>query len=299
MLMMSVNTKSQKAVKKQGLPLDFLQRTLGNNIACLQQEEFELAGGIKAAYFDIVTDSVEKMPDGQTYLQFFPVEDGRFYIVLNFFPEHSPKREEECLRVVRLVFEPVYFQQWNYEMLLKKEPFRFDRSSEQVITLPPCTFEPISHLIPEEQNKTDFSAVLQRKESAIFLLRVSLDAFLSSNEADKMPACSFLSNSQERDKVMEAYQIIMDNLETPKTIRELSRMVGMNECYLKKGFKVTFGKTIHEFQQIQRIEKSKELLKEGKYSINEVAFKMGFGSASHFSSSFKKISGMRPCELLG
>lgn len=296
---MPVKTKSQKVVKNQGFSFDFLQRTLGNNIACLQQEEYELARGMKAAYFDIVTDSIEKMQDGQTYLQFFPIEDGLFYIVLSFFPERSPKNEEDSLRVIRLVFEPAFFQQWDYEILLKKEPFRFDRSSEQAITLPPCTFEPISHLVPEEKKKSDFSAVLQRKESAIFLLRIALDAFLSSSEADKMPACSFLSNSQERDKVMEAYQIIMDNLETPKTIRELSRLVGMNECYLKKGFKVTFGKTIHEFQQTQRIEKAKELLKEGKYSINEVAFKMGFGSASHFSSSFKKISGMRPCELLG
>lgn len=296
---MPANVKIIDLIENQQASVDFFKRILGKNMAWSRHEQIELARGIRGSYFDIITDSIENLPDGQTYLHFCPVEDGQLYILLTFFPEISPKEDEENLRVIRLIFEPTFFQQWDYDVLLRKEPFRFDRSSEQEVNLPPCTFEPISHLIPDAGSDLDFSAILQRKESAIFLLRVSLEAYLNSNEADKLPACSFLSNSQEREKVMEAYQIIMGNLETPKTIRELSRMVGMNECYLKKGFKVTFGKTIHEFQQFQRIEKAKELLKEGKYSINEVAFKMGFGSASHFSSSFKKISGMRPCELLG
>jgi AraC-like DNA-binding protein len=296
---MPINVKTIDLVENHEVSVDFFKRILGNNISWIDQEQFELARGIKGSYFDIITDSIDHIPEGQTYLHFCPVEDGQLYILLTFFPEVSPKEDEDTLRVTRLVFEPLFFQQWDYDILLRKEPFRFDRSSEQKVSLPPCTFEPISHLIPDAGSDLDFSTVLQRKESAIFLLRVSLEAYMNSNEANKMPACSFLSNSQEREKVMEAYQIIIGNLETPKTIRELSRMVGMNECYLKKGFKVTFGKTIHEFQQFQRIEKAKELLKEGKYSINEVAFKMGFGSASHFSSSFKKISGMRPCELLG
>lgn len=296
---MSASVTSLELIENQEVSLAFFKRILGNNIAWNKEGQFDLARGIKGSYFDVVTDSIEKAPEGQTYLHFCPVEDGQLYILLTFFPEISPKENEEFLRVTRLIFEPSFFEQWDYEILLKKEPFRFDRSFEQEVNLPPCTFEPISHLVPDSVGDLNFSSILQRKESAIFLLRISLEAYINSNEADKMPACSFLSNSQEREKVMEAYQIIIDNLETPKTIRELSRMVGMNECYLKKGFKVTFGKTIHEFQQFQRIEKAKELLKEGRYSINEVAFKMGFGSASHFSSSFKKISGMRPCELLG
>lgn len=296
---MAIQVKTINRSRSQEEALAFYRRVLGGNIAVESSAVFQLGRGIQASYFDIVTESIDNEPDGETYLHFCPIDDGQFYIYLTFFPEISPKEEEASLRFTRLIFQPVFFQQWDYEILLKKEPFRFDRSSEQVVTLPPCTFEPISHLIPQGDKAMDFSAVLQRKESAIFLLRITLDAFFNSNEADKLPACSFLSNSQEREKVMEAYQLIIDNLESPKTIRELSRMVGMNECYLKKGFKVTFGKTIHQFQQFQRIEKAKELLKEGKYSINEVAFKMGFGSASHFSSSFKKLSGMRPCELLG
>ncbi|HET8572523.1 MAG TPA: helix-turn-helix domain-containing protein [Edaphocola sp.] len=277
-----------------------LKRILGNDIVYAGQTDTDLARGIQISSLDIISDTISAFPDGKTYFHFCPVADGDFYIILTFFPELNPKQEEEQIQVIRLTFDPEFFHQWDYDILHQKQPFRFDRSSEQAISLPPCCFEPISHLADtSEEAVKDFSRILQRKESAIFLLRTSLNAYLNSNEADKLPACSFLSNSQERDKVMDAYKIIMDNLESPKTIRTLSRMVGMNECYLKKGFKVTFGKTIHEFQQIKRIEKAKDLLKEGKYSVNEVAFMMGFGSASHFSSSFKKIAGLKPCELLG
>lgn len=297
---MPVNSKMKIIAPASNDNNNALKRILGNDIVFSSESDVSLARGIRVSEISIISDTVSTFPDGKTYFHFCPVADGDFFIFLTFFPELNPKEEEEAIQVIRLTFTPDFFHQWDYDILHQKQPFRFDRSSEQAITLPPCCFEPISHLADNsDEVRKDFSKILQRKESAIFLLRTSLDAYLNSNEADKLPACSFLSNSQEREKVMDAYHIIMENLESPKNIRTLSRMVGMNECYLKKGFKVTFGKTIHEFQQLKRIEKAKDLLKEGKYTVNEVAFMMGFGSASHFSSSFKKIAGMKPCELLG
>lgn len=297
---MPVNSKMKIIAPASNDNNNALKRILGSDIVFSNESDVDLARGIRVSEINIISDTVSTFPDGKTYFHFCPVADGDFFIFLTFFPELNPKEEEEAIQVIRLTFTPDFFHQWDYDILHQKQPFRFDRSSEQAITLPPCCFEPISHLADSSENALkDFSKILQRKESAIFLLRTSLDAYLNSNEADKLPACSFLSNSQEREKVMDAYHIIMENLESPKNIRTLSRMVGMNECYLKKGFKVTFGKTIHEFQQLKRIEKAKDLLKEGKYTVNEVAFMMGFGSASHFSSSFKKIAGMKPCELLG
>lgn len=274
------------------------ENVMGEGVACGYEKQFQIGRGIQGQVFHIITDSVTNLPERQTYLYFSPIDEHELYVTLTFFPDVNLKEDEEFFKVVRLTFEPEFFQQWDYSVLLKKEPFRFDRSTEQAIFLKPCTFEAISHLMPIPSSEEDFATLLQRKESAIFLLRLSLESFINSNEANQMPACSFLNNSFEREKVMEAYEIIMNNLDSPKTIKELARMVGMNECYLKKGFKITFGKTIHKFQQQERIEKAKDLLLKGKYSISEVAFKMGFGSASHFSSSFKKISGLRPCDVL-
>ena len=72
----------------------------------------------------------------------------------------------------------------------------------------------------------------------------------------------------------------------------------MNECYLKKGFKALVGKTIHEYQQEIRISRAKILLREQGKTVTEVANTLGYSSISHFSTAFKRVTGLKPCELL-
>jgi AraC-like DNA-binding protein len=72
----------------------------------------------------------------------------------------------------------------------------------------------------------------------------------------------------------------------------------MNECYLKKGFKALVGKTIHEYQQELRISRAKVLLQHEGQSVTDVANILGYSSISHFSTAFKRVTGLKPCELL-
>ncbi len=52
--------------------------------------------------------------------------------------------------------------------------------------------------------------------------------------------CKFLSNEMDRDKIVRAREILLQHIGEPITIKELSRKVAINECYLKKGFKELF-----------------------------------------------------------
>jgi len=63
-------------------------------------------------------------------------------------------------------------------------------------------------------------------------------------------------------------------------------------------FKALVGKTIHEYQQELRIAKAKELLNQQGRSVTDVANILGYSSISHFSTAFKRVTGMKPCELL-
>jgi AraC-like DNA-binding protein len=110
--------------------------------------------------------------------------------------------------------------------------------------------------------------------------------------------CKFLSNEADRDKILKAREILIQKIGEPITIKELSRKVAMNECYLKKGFKEMFGTTIFEFYQSQRMEHAKYLLYEKGLSVTEVSVLLGYSSISHFSTAFKKHTGLKPCELL-
>lgn len=111
-------------------------------------------------------------------------------------------------------------------------------------------------------------------------------------------ACKFLADESGRAKIYKAREILLQHIGDPITIKELSRKVAINECYLKKGFKEVYGTTIFDFYQQQRMEHAKYLLYEKGLSVTDVSALLGYSSISHFSAAFKKHTGIKPCELL-
>jgi AraC family transcriptional regulator len=129
------------------------------------------------------------------------------------------------------------------------------------------------------------------------LLLYSLNCMVGGKKAEYFE-CKFLANADDREKIMKAREVLISHIGEPITIKELSRKVAINECYLKKGFKELFGTTIFDFYQGQRMEHAKYLLYEKGLSVTEVSFLLGYSSISHFSTAFKKHTGIKPCELL-
>jgi AraC family transcriptional regulator len=111
-------------------------------------------------------------------------------------------------------------------------------------------------------------------------------------------SCKFLATETEREKIIKARDILLQQIGEPLTIKALSRKVAMNECYLKKGFKELFGQTIFDFYQSQRMEHAKYLLYSKGLTVTDVSELLGYSSISHFSTAFKKLTGIKPCELL-
>lgn len=129
------------------------------------------------------------------------------------------------------------------------------------------------------------------------LLLYSLECMVGEKEVEGFQ-CKFLANEADREKITQAREILLQHIGEPLTIKELSRKVAINECYLKKGFKEMFGTTIFDFYQGQRMEHARYLLYEKGLSVTEVSVMLGYSSISHFSTAFKKHTGLKPCELL-
>jgi AraC family transcriptional regulator len=146
-------------------------------------------------------------------------------------------------------------------------------------------------------NYTDTLENIYVNAQTQMLLLYSLDCMLGEKEINTI-SCKFLANETDRDKIVKAREILIQQIGEPITIKELSRKVAINECYLKKGFKELFGTTIFEFYQSQRMEHAKYLLYEKGLSVTEVSLLLGYSSISHFSTAFKKHTGLKPCELL-
>ena len=128
------------------------------------------------------------------------------------------------------------------------------------------------------------------------LLLYSMECMAGDNEYTF--SCKFLANEADREKIELARKILLEHIGEPLTIKELSRKAAINECYLKKGFKEMYGTTIFDFFQSQRMEHAKYLLYEKGLSVTDVSSLLGYSSISHFSTAFKKHTGLKPCELL-
>lgn len=132
---------------------------------------------------------------------------------------------------------------------------------------------------------------------ALELLLYSSDQFARKDVEERF-GCRFLTEQEDRNKIEEARKILLENLHSPLTIKELARKVAMNECYLKKGFKAMYKTTIYDYFQRERMERARQLLYVNNMSVTEVALQMGYSCISHFSTAFRKYTGIKPCELL-
>ncbi len=89
--------------------------------------------------------------------------------------------------------------------------------------------------------------------------------------------------------IHHARQFLLENMDKNLTIESLSRVVGLNEYKLKKGFKIIFGQTIHAFFIEAKMKRASRLLQNSTVSISQIAYELGYNNVSHFSSSFKRI----------
>lgn len=84
------------------------------------------------------------------------------------------------------------------------------------------------------------------------------------------------------------------NIESDISIEKLSKQVNLSPFHFIRSFKNTVGLTPYQYIVHMRIEKSKQLIKQNKYSLMEIALRLGYSDQSHFSNSFKKIIGITP-----
>lgn len=101
----------------------------------------------------------------------------------------------------------------------------------------------------------------------------------------------------EREKLLQAKEILSANLETPPSLTELSRQIGLNTFKLKKNFKELFGVPVFKYLQNERMKRAHELLRDQSLNIQEVAWQVGYDSLSSFSNAFSKKFGFRPSEI--
>jgi AraC family transcriptional regulator len=106
-----------------------------------------------------------------------------------------------------------------------------------------------------------------------------------------------LQNAQgglSRAKLMRAIEYIQDTLETGLTVAAIARTVHMSPYHFARLFKQSTGKSPYGYVIQARAKKAKELLTSGKFSIIEIAHRLGFADQSHLTPQLKRTFGVTP-----
>jgi AraC-like DNA-binding protein len=85
-----------------------------------------------------------------------------------------------------------------------------------------------------------------------------------------------------------------DDIAHPNFSAYITQKVNYDYNYLSKAFSEAEGVTIEKYFIQQRIDRVKELLVYGGFSLNEIAYKLLFSSVAHLSNQFKKVTGLTP-----
>ncbi|HEY4060883.1 MAG TPA: AraC family transcriptional regulator [Puia sp.] len=98
--------------------------------------------------------------------------------------------------------------------------------------------------------------------------------------------------------IRQVEQRLLQNLENRlPSQKELAKEFALSESTLKRHFKVVYGKTLYEYYLGKKMELAKRLLQEGKTSVSETAYKLGYEKVSAFIIIFKKHHGVLPGSL--
>ena len=189
----------------------------------------------------------------------------------------------------RFVTELDYIPQALCPLIKANNPARFHRTVGQVTPQMTTIARQIWH---HPYQGAIAKMYLEGKVWELFALQLAQLA-----ESELSPVKSSLK-PQSIDRIYHARNILLQRLENPPSIAELTQQVGISELTLRRGFRELFQTTIIQYLTQKRMEQAELLLREKKLSVAEVSNLVGYSHLGYFAKVFKRQFGITPSECL-
>ena len=127
---------------------------------------------------------------------------------------------------------------------------------------------------------------------------LELLALYYSEKKPNTENCPFLNDKETVRKIRNAKEHLLQHMDSPPSLKELSRIAGLNEYQLKAGFKEIYGNTVYGYLLDHKLDHARMLLDSKQYQVAEVAYNVGYTNPSHFIAAFRKKFGITPKKYL-
>lgn len=101
---------------------------------------------------------------------------------------------------------------------------------------------------------------------------------------------------QVKTLLVSYVQQLQESEESPKLSDYLAKELHQNYSSLSSAFSESEDITIEKYLIHLKIERVKELLSYGEFTLSEIAYKLNYSSVAHLSNQFKKVTGMSPTD---
>ena len=102
----------------------------------------------------------------------------------------------------------------------------------------------------------------------------------------------------DSELLQQMTKLIEDHIDSKElNVNFLADQLNMSRSGLFAKVKAITDVTPNELIQVIRLKHAAQLLREGKYRVNEVSYMVGFSSPSYFSKCFTKQFGKKPGEF--
>ncbi len=280
-----------------GLPVSAITNVAGftiNNLKDLHPELPFKSPGYRPNYFAFVfvKDGTGKYSiDDAT----FDVGPGAIYFTN---PGHFKSFECHTLEDVTIItFTESFLKENVHQDIFAEFPFLL---AETVLpkVLRPETFSEFEVLYRQIRREFHGNSVYKQKLVASFfvVLLLKIKEYFWN---DYSPIYEGNRNSQIIKKFKENMEIHYRQLAKGKgdkvyRVQEYANLQGLHPNYFSSVIKIKTGKTVSVWIMEKTIIEAKALLRNSSISIKEIACRLGFSEAAHFSNYFKKNTGTTP-----
>ncbi|GAB4243410.1 MAG: AraC family transcriptional regulator [Elainellaceae cyanobacterium] len=87
------------------------------------------------------------------------------------------------------------------------------------------------------------------------------------------------------------------NLGRSLTVQELADLLHLSQYHFLRAFRNTLNQTPRRYVLQRRVTKAQDLIRQGKLSLADIAYQLGFSSQSHLSTAFKQVTGTTPSQF--
>ncbi len=110
---------------------------------------------------------------------------------------------------------------------------------------------------------------------------------------------TIVGSDAENEFLSKLGKEILEHLDDSEyDVDQLASAMNMSKTTLNRKIKSTINMTPNDYIRRERLRKATELIKTGKYKINEVCYMVGFNTPSYFAKCYQKQYGVLPSELV-